>query len=434
VVREVPVDEQAWSWNWASWDQEKIATFGQFQYTVFWDADGVFVLARRDLRDHTVQTLRLPQFTLANNDPHRNTCLGVSPANGRLHLSWDHHNNPLHYAASRRGFLTDPPQRITAEDIGPEQPITDDKSLTSLVTYPRFFNDRDGNLFLFYRQGGSGNGNNYLHRYDADSEKWNLVGMVFSSRGIYAHWNNSPSRNAYFHDLLFDSNNRLHATWVYREVSGTWASNHDLHYACSDDGGRTWQNNAGRRIADVAQRDPIELADPGIVVREIPVFSWMMNAGCMALDSGNRPHVVTYKLPSPRKPEVLRHNPPPEIHKDLRFVHYWRADDGAWRGGEPIAAGAEHASVARGDMVFSADDTLYLYYADRTSGGFRCLEARAADKWHTWRCYPLARPEVTGKDASKHDRRRWADEGVLSFTAQFGRQGFGIVDLPLNRE
>ena len=117
------------------------------------------------------------------------------------------------------------------------------------------------------------------------------------------------------------------------------------------------------------------------------------DAGCMALDSGNRPHVVTYKLPSPRSPDQLRHDPPPDIRKDLRFVHYRRA-----------------------------------------GGGFRCLEARAADGWQRWRSYPLPGKGVSGRDASKHDRRRWANEGILSFSAQLGRQEFGVVDLRLRRE
>jgi hypothetical protein len=324
---------------------------------------------------------------------------------------------------------------MTADDIEPEQPITQQSSVVSRVTYPRFFNDAKGHLFLFYRQGGSGSGDNYLYRYDADTETWTAVGKVFSSRGTYAPWNGSRSRNAYFHDLLFDANNRLHATWVYREISGTWASNHDLHYAYSDDGGRTWRNNAGLQIANLAEGDPIELDDQGIVVREVPVFSWIMNAGCMALDSKNRPHVLTYKLPAPRKPEKLRHNPPPEILERLRVVHYWRAEDGTWCGGQPIAAGAEHGRVARGEAVFDADDTLYFFYQPKGSkSGFCCLEAGAAEQWQRWRSYPLTGPEIAGRDASKHDRRRWAEDGVLSLTAQLGRQGFAIVDFTLRRE
>ncbi len=114
VTQTAVVDAEAWRWNWASWDQDKIATAGDFQYTVFWDADGVFVLARRDLRNNRVQTLRLPDFKLSNDDAHRNTCLGISPQDGRLHLSWDHHNDPLRYARSRAGFLTNPPPQISA--------------------------------------------------------------------------------------------------------------------------------------------------------------------------------------------------------------------------------------------------------------------------------------------------------------------------------
>jgi len=429
VVQKVPVDPEVWRWNWASWDQEKIASFGDFQYTVYWDADGVFVLARRDLRAGSVQTLRMPAWTLSADDGHRNTCLGISPADGRLHLSWDHHNNPLHYARSRPGFLTDPPERLTVDDLGAEEPVAKDPAVASRVTYPRFFNDPKGNLFLFYRQGGSGNGDNYLHRYEAGSGTWTNVGLVFSSRGTYPPWRNSPSRNAYFHDLLFDARGRLHATWVYREISGTWASNHDLHYAYSGDGGQTWHNNAGAKIADVSKDDPIELADPGIVVREVPVFSWIMNAGCMALDSQCRPHVMTFKLPSPEKPEELRHDPPPPIRRKLRFVHYWRDDDGEWRGGQPIEPNEPTGRVARGDIVFGPDDTLWFFYADRTRGGFRCLEAQPGDQWSTWRSFPLTPTEVAGKDASKHDRRRWQQDGILSLTAQFGDRGFGIVDL-----
>ncbi|MCU0978729.1 MAG: BNR repeat-containing protein, partial [Pirellulaceae bacterium] len=123
IAGRMVVDDEGWRWNWASWDQDKIISVGDFQYTVFWDADRVFVLARRDLRDNEVQTLRLPEFKLSSDDPHRNTCLGISLADGRLHLSWDHHNDPLRYTRSRAGFLTNPPAQISAADFEPQQPV-----------------------------------------------------------------------------------------------------------------------------------------------------------------------------------------------------------------------------------------------------------------------------------------------------------------------
>jgi len=255
VVRQLVLGQEAWRWNWSSWDQEKIVTFGDFQYTVYWDAGRVFVLARRDLRTDAVETLRLPKFRLSSDDGHRNTCLGVSPADGRLHLSWDHHGNPLRYAKSKAGFLTEPPGQLSVADIEPASPMLSQPNLEARVTYPRFFNDRRGNLFFLYRIGGSGRGDHYLHRYGPRDASWRRLGMVFSSRGVYTPWQNSKSRCAYLHDLLFDSRGRLHASWVYREIGASWASNHDLHYAYSDDQGLTWHNNAGVMIADLAKGD-----------------------------------------------------------------------------------------------------------------------------------------------------------------------------------
>ncbi len=430
INKQITVDGSAWHWNWSSWDQEKIATFGDFQYTVFWDADQVMVLARRDLRDDTVQTVRMPNFTLTNDDRHRNTCLGVSKLDGRLHFSWDHHGNGLRYTKTRAGFLTEPSKQISIEEIEPAQPMLRDRMLEVRVTYPRFFTDPDGTLFSFYRIGGSGNGNNFLQRYHAEHATWTRVGILFSGRGTYAPWRNSTSRCAYLHDLLFDSRGRLHASWTYREIGATWASNHDLHYATSDDGGVTWNNNAGTQIADLAADDPIELADPGIVVREIPVYSWLMNAGCMGFDSKNRPHVLTYKSRTISRPDELAHNPPPSIVSDLCFVHYWRQDDGTWVGGEPIDPGS--AGRSRVDMVFDQHDNLIFFYPtyDPAAVGFRYFTAGAKNHWQTWSGpLKLTGPELSGRDASKHDRVRWAKEGILSFTVKPERNGFAILDV-----
>ena len=428
---QVVLDEQAWKWNWSSWDQEKILTHGDFQYTVFWGADRVFVLARRNLRDNTFQTLRLPKFRLSSDDRHRNTCVGISPADGRLHLSWDHHNNQLRYAKSRAGFLDDPPLQLSVDDIEAAGPMLSDPKRESRVTYPRFLNDRDGNLFFFYRVGGSGNGDNYLHRYTPADASWIRVGMLFSSRGTYGPWQASQSRCAYLHDLLFDSRNRLHASWVYRETGASWASNHDLHYAYSDDRGVTWCNNSGETIANLAKNDPIELADSGIVVREIPVYSWLMNAGCMALDSRGRPHVVTHKSRAIHRPKQLKHGPPEKVQEQLCFVHYWRADDGTWHGGTPIAPGP--GGVSRVNVVFDGQDNLYFLYP--TSDGFRYITSAARDGWnHASKPRKLTGPEITGRDASKHDRRRWLNDGVLSFTARVGTSGFGILDAELTMQ
>ena len=433
-LRTIVVDESVWRpFNMASFDQDKIVTFDDYQYTVYWDADKVLVVARRSLRGHSVQTLRLPQYKLTINprDGHRNTVVGVSREDGRLHLSWDHHGNPLRYTKTRSRFLTHPPEAIGADDFEAAQPLIPGDKLESRVTYPRFLVHSDGTLFFIYRQGGSGSGDTYLHRYDARSATWSRIGKtgLFSRRGIYLPWNNSKSRNAYLNDVLFDGHGRLHVTWVFREAGRTWASNHDLHYAYSDDGGSTWLNNAGQPVADLPKGDPIELADPGIVVRAIPVFSWIMNQTTMAIDPSNRPHVITYKLPQPYKPEELKHSPPRSVRPRFRMFHYWRDDDGAWRGGGPIT----HLATRPG-LVLDLHGNAYVYLA--SPNGLLCHFAKAADRWRTWTSFTIPGPKVSLLKVSKPDRLRVRRDNVLSCAAitrgANGQRGYAIIDFALH--
>lgn len=434
-LRVVPVDEDTWRpFNMASFDQDKVRTFGDFQYTLYWDADKTLVATRRDLRDHSVQTVRLEGRTLTvnPNDGHRNTVVGVSSEDGRLHLSWDHHCNPLHYGTSRPGFITDPPETMTAADFEPPRPLIPENKLESTATYPRFLSNPPAPLHFIYRQGGSGNGDTYVQRYDAATHTWQRLGTtgLFSRRGTYPAWENSTSRCAYLNDTLLGPGGRLHVTWCYRETGATWASNHDLHYAYSDDGGATWRNNAGETIADLPNGDTIELSDPGIVVQPIPVFSWLMNQTAMALDRDNQPHVVTYHLAIPERPKgKLAHNPPPEISAKLNLFHYWRTTDGNWHTSGPVTPLA-----TRPGIVFDQAGNLLVYHA--RAGKLMVHVARGTDGWQTWEHAELAVPGIALREISKPDLGRMQRDGVLSMAAitneDAGRRGFVLLDFEMS--
>ncbi len=433
-IRTIRVADEAWPYfNWASFDQDKILSYAQYQYTVYWDADKALVVVRRDLQTHQIQALRLPHYTLTiePKDGHRNAVLGISPADGRLHVSWDHHVNDLRYTRTRKDFLTNPPGTMSEEDFEPAQSLA--PGAPQGVTYPRFVNDGNGRLYFVYRSGGSGDGRTVIARYEAKDGKWSVSsGLLFGSEGSYEAWHNSRSRNAYLHDVLFDTKNRLHATWLYREIAGSWASNHDLHYAYSDDFGVTWMNNTGEQIADLSRNDAITIDDPGIVVQKIPVYSWVMNQCAMALDSHNQPHVALYKLPNPYKPEALSHDPSPDVMAQLRFFHYWRTVDGTWHSSGPLPMPAG-LKIGRPNLVFDREDTLVLYWA--SDQGFHGYVAKAVDQWQTWSTYAMGDPNFTCSDASKHDRRLLREKGILSFTGNPNgtqpRKGFAIVDFDL---
>ena len=52
-------------------------------------------------------------------------------------------------------------------------------------------------------------------------------------------------RNAYW-QLYIDNANTIHVSWVWRETPDV-ATNHDLCYACSHDGGVTWEKSTGEK-------------------------------------------------------------------------------------------------------------------------------------------------------------------------------------------
>jgi hypothetical protein len=430
----VMVDNEVWGFNRASFDQEKIVSHGDYQYTPYWDADATLVIARRNLTTNEVQAVRLPYKLTGNqNDGHRNTVVGISPGDGRLHLSFDHHGNNLRYTKSRKGLLDDPPATLTADDFETTQVLTRDAP--QQVTYPMFFNDPHGRLYLLYRSGGSGNGRTVLARYESDAAKWQIVArQLLGSEGTYPEWDNSTSRNAYLHDVLFDKSGRLHVAWTYRETGATWASNHDLYYAYSDDGGYTWSNNSGTVICDTRKGETITLDTPGTRVIEIPVYSWLMNQTSLSLDSKNQPHISTYKMVEPFRPDKLEHNPPAQARRNLAFYHYWRTPDGQWHSSEPIRPpGGDGTPIRRSHIFFDPDDTLFLYWS--SPQGFRCHSAAASDGWKNWKTFVMTEPKFVSPDASKYDRDLLARKGILSFTADpnGGKEppGFVILDFAL---
>ncbi len=450
----VKTDDNIWSVSWASFDQDKVVSYGDYQYALYWDEDLVLTLVRRNLKTNGFQQLRMEDFVLAAGlpkeyakDGHRNVVLGISPGDGRLHLSWGHHNDNLFYTRSVKGFVTSPPATISADDFEPEQPLAPNEPKS--VTYPRFVNDNKDKLYFFCRNGIAGAGDIAFFEYNATNGTWSLIAdQLLSSKGFYPDWGEkgSHNRNAYMNDLLFDGNGRLHLTWLWREWDEnpdkrarwhrSYASNHDLNYAYSDDYGRTWKNNAGVQIADTRRGERISIDSEGIVVWKIPPFSWMLNQCGMTLDSHNNPHVATVHMEKVFKPENLQtmtDKLDPTQRYRQNYYHYWRDDDGTWHRSQPLKQYAYHARPA---IVAAPDDTIIIFF--QTGGrGIRCHTALANDNWSRWQTAQLAGPEYTYTDASKPDRRRLREHNILSITAdpraQMSGQGFAFIDVDVQR-
>lgn len=289
-VRLVPLADAAWagsSVNVVANARQALFTHGRTQFAAFYDADGVMVLARRPVgavRWETKPTGHRGRVA----DAHNAISL-VADGAGVLHVSWDHHVDPLNYA---RGVVPG------AIELGPPQPMTGARERH--VTYPQFWRLPGGDLLFLYRDGASGRGSLVLNRYDLAARTWTTVQpTLLDGEGV---------RSPYW-DMSVDPRGALHLAWIWRETPDV-ATNHDICYARSADGGRTWTRSDGAPLAL-----PITAATAEYALR-IPQHSNLMNSPAVASDEAGRPYVTTCWSPAP--------GAPPRFH----VLHH---DGGSWR-------------------------------------------------------------------------------------------------------
>jgi hypothetical protein len=245
--------------------KNSLVTHGDVQYVAYYDAERYLVLGKRKLGTSR-WTVRRSAWQGNAADAHNAISIMVDGA-GYLHVSWDHHNNALRYA---RGVA---PGSL---ELGPKLPMIGAEE--DAVSYPEFYRLPDGNLLFFYRLGGSGRGDLVINRYEVKSRRWTrLHTNLITGEG---------KRSAYWQAFL-DHRGTLHLSWVWRE-SPDVASNHDMAYARSRDGGVTWETSAGKPYAL-----PISAASAEYALR-IPQNSELINQTSMAADKDGNPYIASY--------------------------------------------------------------------------------------------------------------------------------------------
>lgn len=251
--------------NTAVFRNSSLVTYKNDQYIAYYDPEGYLVVGKRQL-DSDKWTLRRSQYKGNVSDAHNVISIMVD-GEGYLHVSFDHHGHPLNYCRSvAPGSL----------ELGDKEPMVSVDE--SDVTYPEFYRMPDGNLLFAYRSGASGRGNLVLNKYDLQIHQWERVQDVLID--------GEDERNAYW-QLYVDKEGTIHVSWVWRE---TWMveTNHDLCYACSKDGGKTWFKSTGEKYIL-----PITAANAEYACC-IPQNSELINQTSMSTDANGHPYIVTY--------------------------------------------------------------------------------------------------------------------------------------------
>lgn len=252
---------------------QSLVSNGRRQYAGYYAPDGTVVIAARDWPAGAWTTHPTP-FRGNPADAHNTIALGLD-GTGALHLAWGHHNIPLNYARST------PAAPLTFGDPSPMVGRHE-----SRVTYPQFLPLPAGDLLFVHRDGGSGRGNLLLNHYAATTATWTRL-----------HDNLIDGENARsaYPAFYIDRRGTLHLAWTWRRTPDV-ATNHDLAYARSPDGGRTWTDAADRPLTP-----PFTAAHAAYAAR-IPENSRLMNPPALAATAAGRPLLLNYWSPGPGEP------------------------------------------------------------------------------------------------------------------------------------
>ena len=251
--------------NTAIFRKNSLVTYKNSQFIGFYNSSGYLTLGKRSLGDSTWTVQQTP-YKGNVKDAH-NIISIMADGEGYLHVAWDHHNNALRYAKSVK------PESL---ELSEKMPMVGKNE--NRLSYPEFYKLANGNLLFFYRDGGSGGGNLIVNSYDLKTKKWTrLQDNLLDGEG---------ERNAYWQACV-DDKGYIHLSWVWRETPDV-ASNHDMAYACSKDGGVTWENSEGEKYKLPITASSAEYA------MHIPQKHELINQTAMACDERGNPFIATY--------------------------------------------------------------------------------------------------------------------------------------------
>jgi hypothetical protein len=365
-----------------------VTSHGDQQYASFYDQDGQVILARRTLGTSEWE-IHPTGFTGNTRDAHNAICIGVD-GDGLIHLSWDHHNHPLKYRRSLE------PHSFPFSDALPMTGAFENR-----VTYPEFFNTPDGGFIFSYRHGGSGRGNILLNRYDPATREWRpLQHPLIDGEG---------ERNAYTNQIAIDHRGHLHLSWTWRDTSDV-ATNHNLLYATSPDGGHTWFRSNGEPYSL-----PINYAN-GEVVVEIPRNSELINQCSMTVDTRGRPIIASYWWPKGADA--------PQYHVAWFDGSRWRVSQVGQRT-EPFrlsGGGTRRIPISRPQVAVDREDRVFLLFRDQERGSRISVAWTDDPERQDWRIVDLTEESV-GMWEPTYDLALWRREGVFHIFKQFVGQG-----------
>ncbi|KAF8957012.1 hypothetical protein BDZ97DRAFT_1906978 [Flammula alnicola] len=416
--------------NVNSFQLSAVLTYSNWQYAAWYTSTKTAILARRQLPSGSWTTLQLPH-QLSTSDSHNVISLGVSPADGKIHVALDCHSTQVYYTSSEAGLATSGASWI-ANRFGNITNTLGNLNIGSTITYPQFVITSDNLLQFVFRSGVSGNGATQLAEYSGGS--WSNVGSWASGTGTYTSTNGATStaRNLYIHGFTYRSSS-AHVTGTWREQNGAVScssgglTNHDTTYFYSEDKGRTWKNSAGTQVG-TSGSNPVNVNTAGIIVDSLNADHGLMNQESQDVDSAGQIHAIISYVPGRFTQCVTDYAANRTSY--ARPFHVYRSTNGTFTKMEiPFAINA----VGRSQIVLDSADNAYVVLPY-----VRIVTASKASGWTDWTlAYDGVAEGLNAFGEVTVDRARVTSSGVLSILYQLTSSGttpsaVKVIDFTLN--
>lgn len=390
-VKAIFVDS-AWAGNSVNtvvFRKNSLSTYKNTQYISFYNQDSYVILGKRTL-GKTKWMLHTTGFKGKITDAHNSISI-ITDGDGYLHLAWNHHANALHYSKSVA------PGSLQMKDEMAMTGIAE-----SAVTYPEFYTLPSGNLLFFYRDGKSGKGNLVINRYDVKTKKWEqLHKNLIDGEG---------KRNAYWQAFV-DVNGTVHLSWVWRETADV-ATNHDLCYARSTDGGSTWQNSNSQKYGL-----PIN-ATTAEYICHIPQKSELINQTSMCADDDGNPVIASYWK---EKGDSI-----PQYHIVYKTGKQWQVNNLSFRktAFSLSGAGTKRIPISRPQVISFKNKNstaVALIFRDEERGSKVSVAVNKDISLNNWHIEDLSETTV-GSWEPTYDTELWKQKKQLHLFVQFTDQ------------
>ncbi len=322
-------------WSGTPVDFSLIDNAGDSIFATYYDSNEYMTVAMRP--PGTGSTWKYKKLSAQLGWDSHNYVTSVLDDQNLLHVSGDMHVAPLVY------YRSDVPGNIDslkpiASMIGTQE---------SSMTYPVFFRGTQGELLYMYRDGGSGNGNEYVNRWNPGSKTWTrLLGTaLFDGQGARNAYLGAPNAGP-----VTGPDGYYHLFWFWRETPDA-STTFDVSYMKTQNLTQ-WLTWAGAPVTL-----PVTLSTPGVIIDTVPEQGGLINRGQIGFDAQGRPIVTYHKFDSTANGYTQIYNARLEngkwqIHQTSHWTYKW--DFGG--------TGTLVLEVQFGPVVLNSDGTLTQWF------------------------------------------------------------------------